>query len=582
MLQLHDIRQFKLTLPTGGEIQVYPANEKLEYTYQKEGEYQFYRKKLKTALRFVNDDKRGINDFDDLYTIERSLSRCDKMSLEILKLCGGSWSTEFTGYLSVIDMDIDVSNCTIEVVPRVQDEFTCFLESGKEKLNLFDANGTVTLESFIGDIQYIECQDFFTDSCSTPIDCSLRADGCITAGEGWTLIQNDVDKSRSDIYPGECDFTIVTKYAREFVSGAVMPPGSGWIAVTGGFARPVPVVLVEDSSTEEYCRLQYQVPFTSDEEKISIDNGRSIQDVLEFLASKCSLTVVSDFFNINPDDTHPENLAYQAAEDAGLRDVAFFHITDVANSDASENASIMEIGSLEFLDNLKTAYNVDWTVTGGALRVEHASFFKGIHMLDLTQAAAEQFILGRYRYKYKDAELPKYEEFAWSFETDKNNDFDGLPIEYNGACVGPGQSTDPRACSYLVTNLYYLIEHSEDFLDSDEIVMIHHSGGVIQSEDGRISGEYKLNGHVSFANLHYSYHRWRRPAMYGIMNGNQTQFFDLKRVRLQPNIELMMTCENLDTFDAKDLVKTQLGWGKIDKALLTIPGNTLKMDLLHV
>lgn len=584
--RLHDVCEFYLTIPGQGYFQAYPANESVEFEFEKEDEQHFYRKHLTTELKFVNDNLRSIDDFDKLYTWTRSGDKCEKVTLEVKRFCG-TWSVFYNGYLSLVDMDIDVSNCTITVKPRTEDEFTCFLEQGKKEVNLLDTFSDAYVNVFYGEIQTLECLADYIESreppCSDYMDPSWYVDSCLPSGEEdtYAMIEHEVDISSAGIPGDPYDYAIAlrTVWAREFAAVGSPPSGSGWVAVTGGYARPAQKVLVSQTT----CSIIYRVPFwDSDVGEYTIDNGVTIRDAMFFIADKCDLEFASDFFDLWAVGDAPNNVAYQAASAAYLSACAFFHITDVARPETDENASIMNITPLGFLNDLSKMFNGGWTILDGKLRFEHVSFFKGEYMLDLTQTDAKQFITGRFRYKYKSNELPQKEAFYWPFETDgEGGDFDGLPIEYEGACVGPEQTERDYPVDQIVTNVDFIQQNASDFEDSNEIVMIHIYLELIVRDTGLLSGESRLNGHLSWANLMYNYHRYNRPASKGVMNGEETDFFYKAKTRQQKNIEVPLTCANAGVFDAKDLVKTQLGWGSVETATLKLPGNLLKLTLIH-
>lgn len=77
------------------------------------------------------------------------------------------------------------------------------------------------------------------------------------------------------------------------------------------------------------------------------------------------------------------------------------------------------------------------------------------------------------------------------------------------------------------------------------------------------------------------YHRWNRPQQYGTMNDQISKFYSYKRTRKQEPIQIQLCCSDYTTFDPKDLVKTQLGWGEILSAKYSEPSEVLTVELLH-
>lgn len=201
-------------------------------------------------------------------------------------------------------------------------------------------------------------------------------------------------------------------------------------------------------------------------------------------------------------------------------------------------------------------------------------------MLDITDAP---LIQGRYQYKYNKPKLPKEEEFTWKALTDgKGNDFDGLSITYDSACIDGDNKKQSYSYDQFYTNIQFIYSHKDDYVNSlDGLLILSVADGKILFDRCPISTTLRINGHFALSTLHENYYKWDRPLSTGIMNGQPTQFLRWLRQKQQSDLKYQLCCTDYDTFDPDDLVKTQPGWGEVDEAVLVEPTGMLTLQLLH-
>ena len=121
-----------------------------ECTYQDElndtdGKY-FWRRTLKGKLTFIKED------FNFLMGYENANMRCTPIYLLIKKRCHASDEgiVEYLGVLKLVDMDFDLSRCTIvgEVPP--QDDYTCIVNMGDKDINILTGTTKTPVYYIIG------------------------------------------------------------------------------------------------------------------------------------------------------------------------------------------------------------------------------------------------------------------------------------------------------------------------------------------------------------------------------------------------------------------------------------------------
>jgi hypothetical protein len=574
---IRNLYKFYYTHPTKGQLECFPANNKIEFTWKKDKDQLFFRKELNSTLKFVKDD------FTDLYNIDRSNYRCEKLFFEAHRSDGLSFDLFWSGYIALIDAEFDVDRCEVSVKPRLSDNYSCLLNNwNTEKDFIVGCNRLNGVRFTVGEIEFLTCtaeiRPIFIPGNALNAAIQTPITSCLTEPyEGWFFIGNHFTSEIS--YSGF--YFLESRYGREFilrsfaVHGITPPPGVGWIiiSITGDevkWVRPLSV-----SSDALYLN--------------PLQNGRKLNDVLKFLLADCDLTIVSDFFNINPDNTHPDNIAYDYADNF-LHEVVIFQKSDIRRTNKRNvNGTALDVDYAthayiklkNFLEFLRVIYNVHWSVEENVFRIEHYTYFtEGSLMLDLT-IQNRNILAGLHKYNYKKESLPGKETWKWMEITDTVNDFDGLPVTYNSECSFDKEGKDIEYnAEQVTTNVEFIINNPDKIADSG-FVLVATEYNTIITDIGLISGKIKINAPHAFANLQYHLHRHGRPQKYGNMNGSDETFYNVNKTRSQPEISFKISTDDLTLFNPIDKVKTQLGWGNVEQATLSDPENVMKISLIH-
>jgi hypothetical protein len=182
--------------------------------------------------------------------------------------------------------------------------------------------------------------------------------------------------------------------------------------------------------------------------------------------------------------------------------------------------------------------------------------------------------------------MPKQEKY--SFMESKNYDFIGAPIEYTGACVNQNAKENVKTymADNITTDLDFIMKETPDSsaISSDGFVILANEnlGGQLEviNEVGLISGGIVSNGHLSWANLHYNYHRHGRSLMSGLMNNKPTSFLSVVRTKKQVPLTVRRRYpDNEITWQTG--VKTACGIGKVNSSEYSLYTETITLDLLH-
>ena len=119
----------------------------------------FYRRKFSGTLRFYNNEKESIDDFDLFYLVE-VVDPCTEIYLLIEQKDSGAdtWHTYWEGYFSTTDGRFDLDNCTFDITPKPYDNYKAFTEKGEDEYNiLYDLDASkVTVNTLAPAEQYNE------------------------------------------------------------------------------------------------------------------------------------------------------------------------------------------------------------------------------------------------------------------------------------------------------------------------------------------------------------------------------------------------------------------------------------------
>lgn len=307
-------------------------------------------------------------------------------------------------------------------------------------------------------------------------------------------------------------------------------------------------------------------------EVTTFETGRSFSD-----AANCIVTarcpnisgLRSDFFEINPPGDTPGYVAgtnYVTGSVNKLANMMFIQMSDYLDPNADQPAFIGNITFEQLTALWRIAFNAYWFVDDdGYVRVEHISWFRRNVIADTTSITNDN----RHRNKslkifsFDRESIPTREEFKWQHQN--NIDFVGFPIKYNSPCVNPTliERYDLPIFSTDTTFLTFLTDPEDK--DGFALICLDPDNTTqIDQEIGKVSGILRNNAHLSWANLHYNYHRHDRWLLEGEMNNTEESFLTAKRTKRQVPVRFAGNC-CINISPLTDLVTSELGNGQIDK-----------------
>jgi hypothetical protein len=590
---IKDLYRVTLNLPGVGATVFSPQNEVIRWKWARHKDYRQFILTCETELLFVDHESFSIDDFTKLYDLERDAgNRCEAIDCLIERSCNEGFTTLFQGYLALIDGEWDVSRCRVTIQPRIYDPYECLEEVSKEVVNVLEASaGDTTILSVTKNT--VPCNGTFHAQVGyTDQDVVdwLQDNNCVS-GPGWALVSYEYEEIQ--VSGSNVKLIVVSEWERyEYVvecdgMGVAQPPTSsgGWTLISDDCGSNGTSTWVSETGGSN----------------VFLDRGRKLEDVLNLMLDDCDLTIVSDFFNINPDGTAPDNAAYQQAA-IDLLDLRIVQITDVKFSidgPPDQWARKGEMRLKELLDDLKGIFNADYIIDGSTLRIEHVSYFETYTFVtDFTQPKWSKYIAGAFKYTYRTDRLPKSENFAWAEEHDyRDADFLGYPIIYGTVCSVNNDGKDEQfKTNYFLTDWSWVERNTRrqneataagrssglKEISDDLFLLVSTENAIVNVSQGFNSGISKVNAALAWANLHQYYHKIGRPHTRGEMNNQEQDFETFNYPREQEEFEVNMCCDNLFDFSPDDeKYRTQIGWGRVSEATYEDPRQVMTFNLEH-
>lgn len=498
-------------------VQVYPTwSGQIEHDRVNEGVY--FRAKISKEMEFRGQDYTNIFEAPD----------CEIIDIYMEERCGETWTERFRGEFTTFDVKFDKDKCKCYVSPRAKDDYTCILDKYTQDKVVSGAGDIVAVMPFGGDYKAgYEC-------CLVTVDASYIDDGmplCPTPAN-WCFDKNWFQSSDG------VDAIWMSCFHRITADGTpTIPPdyGDGWTLLSG--------------STWWRCPTDQDVEFSP------FDNGRWLNDILEYLATAtgCTVTVRSHFFGLNATHTAPPtNDAYTFA-DKYCQNLQVHQKSDIKRPDATNPAEtfVWKMSLKKLLDDLESMFNVLWKMDGSDLILEHFTYFEGAEWLDLSTQDMVKV------YEKKEGGAPNIENFFF-VDTDAtfSDYFAANPIIY-GDC---GTGTKETKLNYFSNDVYYI-------KTTDNQTEIADSGFCMISTE-LIGTNYVIkeyNTSMGWPALHENLHKQRRYFASGKMNDVTTTFTLLRKSRKLETLTVEHCCD--DAWNPEGFITTTLGEASVERVV---------------
>ena len=352
------------------------------------------------------------------------------------------------------------------------------------------------------------------------------------------------------------------------------------------------------------------------------DLGNVINGIIGFCNGEdLSVYFRSNFFNWNAYGTQPYNEAYALMDDLLSKGTLYcYNLVDVAYTypgiSGFETSTYQKIDGLEFLKALKEYFNLGFSYDDATnyVTIEHISYFDLERRIDLTAEELVDYIRGNHKYNYDVQKSPLKEEYRMAMEA--SNTFT-MDITYSGNCIGPDRQTEQHTSVNIYTDLRYIsdvrsegvtYDTSQMVIRPDETPVLFQPRLVIDGKKFQEDNPFKhpsqntiflaliddddyfvwdenyprpneLLSYRALEVLHY----WKRPLLEGTINDDElpTDFLTQRRLKQQVDLTIPICCDDVNNFQGNILVKSQMGWGEIKKAVISDPPQEITLSLLH-
>lgn len=530
----------------------------------------YMRRFLRTEFHVTGDD------FDDLYALLGS-SPCADIDFRV-KYDG---ATVWEGKLKLRSAKWFPDTCLVRFTPVINDIYTCVTKNWETEKNMFSVGSEAAVNTFFGTLERETCT--LDWPASVPINgfAESNVSSCLDDLSTYSLEIFKITDLGAGAAPNRYrhEVTWVSERATVACDGGIggtpaEPPGDGWTLISDDCAgagtatwgrKPAMTYDGQYADPDVDPNILHDNRYVvTGEEAAEYGNGRFLNDLIEAFADDCALSVVSDFFGINGDDTAPANDPYTASE--RIKYIIVYQKSDIKRPNATNPATIGNMKFKNLLEWLRTMFNVEWNSDGDTLRLEHVSYFSKANGADLTSTQPDA-VAGRNAFTFDADGLAPREEFAWSDRT-LDADFYGLPILYTEACTDNEAPAETRRADGVYTDLSGAQMDSGNVSDEGFFFMatdLYAGQYYINREAGELSGTIKPNVHLSWANLHENYHKWARPAPSGNLNNVDIDFESYRPTKRQQPIEIDLTPAEYFALNTEEKLGTELGFGEIDR-----------------
>lgn len=519
---------------------------KIIFSYKRRNNDITYKQALKGDLLFMGDD----------YTLIKQLSNsvCEEVTISFFRTCNGSDSIFWRGQFTFLDCSYDTAKCTISVSPKQKIIENLFKETIDEKVNFFSQIPVIPkVTGIVGIYETVEINS--ANLTNAPSDCI--SDASINVSD-WCCKKIDLfyipDGNNITIDARSYWVRILVKN-QCFNGVPKVPYGTNLFS------------LVQDNCSSNGTADWKRCPNNTYSVTPSLRNGRKLKELMIYLFSRLGVTIISDFFRINEDNTAPNNIAYDYANNY-LQTLVFHQKSDVKRPSDSDAAIYLafEISLKDLLDDLKTMFNIRWVFDeNSTVRIEHLSYFEGTSIAHDWSNYPQPL-----SFTIEKSDYVKKETFNWMDEV-ATNEFFPHPITYT--C---GEETVDYKVKNFSADLSFIYANNNPEVVTDK--------GYLLVSCYENLGEYIVieeNIPMGWQNLHENLHLHGRYQPIGYINNENTPtaFLSYKRIRKQGAFTVPLCCDV--NFNPMLLVQGADGTAEIESAEYDILNDSLTVELLY-
>ncbi len=554
------------------------------FSFELEQDRLYYTHKCKGKLKFIDADYELIMQHKD--------DACEDISIIVETSCADNYELYWRGKFKIFDTTRDDPKW-LTVTPVKDGVYECFETALKDKQNIYsdDSADYVTVSAGHGTRDIIECVSD-TKAWSTigsitgltsdpfPLESAFTLPDyptdCVNGEAGYyrraTELHITLDETRVHDILGTyryMEYVLLSRYVRwsvrlPCVGGVPTPPTYPSGLIINGVQDVFPLL-------EDDCAGTGMATFgTAGSSSVGdYTRGRLFGDILTQVVTdlNCGLTLVSDFFNINADNTAPNNKAYIFAEEY-LHNLTLHQKSDIKRKDSTSPSKVLawDVEVSKLFGDLRKLFNVFPVISDGTLRLENYSYFDNMIGWDISDKNISTEI------DSSGNGLIKTENFYYADEACSAL-FKAQEIKYN--C---GNDNKDTRCEIISVDVAF-IENTNNEAEINDTGFVLISNKIRAVNNGSQYVMVSNNIPLRWSELLENLHVYGRLYKSGELNGVQQDFESWKPYEKAKAFTVDFCCD--DVWSPENLMRTKIGLGKVQEAEHNIYKNTLKPKLLY-
>lgn len=558
----------------------------LEKTTEYGGYY--FRRRLTDSLVFFRSAY-------DYILAQTTVAQCQTITIDIQQMCSGVWVTIMSGYFNRQAVKFYRDKCRCEVEIELDDAYTCLDLKGTDGVNILDEPNPEDYPyvpvfglQVVANQSTAPCPSMALPDFGDPYALGVYPAGgndycfyaryvtrtyCVAgiaqepppAATAWNLLSND------------CAINGTATWWREATPPEILLSFFDDVCLGIGCVPTVCASFCIDAGTFPNNPLfgvgNTRLCACPTYNQYLLRNGRNLVNVINYILSiVCpGITLRSELLtnNINP---------VTAVTPNPLQYLTIHQKSDIVNATSSELASVGTISIFDLLDDISKLLNAKWYIDTATneLVFEHITGILSPTIgVDLTTLDSGKWAAGRNTYNFDRDQVPRSETFTYANNA-QQIDFAGLPITYDPTCA-TGEEIKTRT-QFLETELTRIFQNQNEGLEGFVLIA---NASILQDdladEVGELSQLFIPNAPLSWANLHRDYFLDYRYLDAGNLNGAATVFNSTRPIKKQEGVIFPLEC--LDSFDPLQLVRTELGDGRVETAEYDLASRKITVTL---
>jgi len=540
--------------------------------------------------KFGGEIACGAGDYDFLMTLERD-------TLQYVVLIQVERDNAFVelwkGYFSFFDFKVDKDKCRISFEPTAWDDYTRVFDQMDIERNILAAGDFQQAVMDAYEFDYESILHVFEDEGygGPPVPVlyvEYAQPNPPIPNEYYRYSRYAKRTNRTVINLAEEEvpvWEVTDEYRRDVTfhnSDTVSPPGDYWVydseTIPGvsGVYKWVRRFLGGDYTTfiQEvgYTWKRWTLDTAGSTDLIVFNGAILLTDVIDYYAQYCGLDYASNFFDNDPCPMGGNS----------LDKTMLFQITNFSQAQSVAVRGVMKLK--DFLTMLRDTFNVYWYIdSDGDFRIEHRRYFDfGLsytYNVSVYRDLTGLFKLNRY--EWGKPSLVRFErlEFPFSYFPEWLD----AEIEYDQGSI-MGNDSNNKSIDWGTDIISMYIERGnlpKKGWALFNVELLTSPFGIpynkIINTIGALTGVAVQNGRFSSANLLRDLWGYGRLLPTGLVNGNETTFTTIERLRKQPTISIPMC----DDMNYNGIFRTELGDGLLESAEYEAKSGMLKMNLIY-